>query len=334
MNARKTRALYLTLTSSLMLALVTGCSHNKTVDDATLTGRVKTALSSDSTISQQPVQYGVKDGVVTLYGNVSDDTASAVAAKDVSRVAGVKEVVNNLSVDGIAVAPTVTTGPDAQPQPTTPQQRAAIAQNQPLPPPDTSSAPPPPVYHDVRVPPGTRIPVRITQSLDSARTQTGQTFNGVVTHEVVVDGYVVIPAGSAVSGRVVLAKDATHYAGNSLLDIKLDAVRIRGNLVSIDTDHYEVEGKGRGRNTAEKIGGGAAIGAILGGIFGGGKGAAIGAAAGGGGGAVVQGVTRGQQVGIPSESVIHFHLAAPFTAHTAEQPYPSQNQESSTLQSR
>jgi hypothetical protein len=82
-----------------------------------------------------------------------------------------------------------------------------------------------------------------------------------------------------------------------------------------------VEGNGRGKNTAEKIGGGAAVGAILGGIFGGGRGAAIGAGAGAGGGAIVQGATRGQQVRIPSETIIRFRTEAPFSVRTAELPY-------------
>ena len=74
-------------------------------------------------------------------------------------------------------------------------------------------------------------------------------------------------------------------------------------------------GEGRGKNTAEKVGGGAAVGAILGGIFGGGKGAAIGAAAGGGVGAGANTVTRGQQVQIPSETVVRFKLSDPIIVH-------------------
>ena len=59
------------------------------------------------------------------------------------------------------------------------------------------------------------------------------------------------------------------------------------------------------------VGGGAAVGAILGGILGGGKGAAIGAATGGGVGAGANAVTRGQQVQIPSETLIRFRLTNP-----------------------
>jgi len=315
-NASASAALF----CAVALLPLSGCK--KTIDDATLTTNVKAALAADPTISQQPIQPAVQAGVVTLTGNVSDDTASAVAAQDTARVEGVKEVVNSLQIAGVQVAPTIVS--PAAPtisRPTTPQERVEIAHHDPLPPPPTVAPPPPaPVYHDVPVPAGTTIPVRITETLDSASTQTGTPFNGVVIHEVTSNGYVVIPAGSAVSGTVVEAKDAAHFKGSSLLSIQLTSLRRHGNLIPISTASYSVQGKGRGGNTAAKIGGGAAIGAVLGGIFGGGKGAAIGAGAGAGGGAILQGATKGQQVSIPSETVIRFQLANSFTVHTSEAP--------------
>jgi hypothetical protein len=349
----RTAATSAALSSVLVLLPLSGCKKAP-IDDATLTKNVQAALAADAAIKQQPVQVAVQNGVVTLSGNVSDDTASAVAAQDAAKVEGVKEVANTITIAGVQVAPTVVTpaAPTVSRQ-TTPAERTAIAKHQPLPPPpDNSSssaspaapaAPPPPVFHDVTVPSGTAIPMRITQSLDSATTQAGTPFNGVVTREVIVDGYVVVPAGSAVSGTVVDAKDATHFKGSSLLSIQLTSLRRHGNLINISTEPYTVEGKGRGKNTALKVGGGAAIGAVLGGIFGGGKGAAIGAAAGGGGGAAVQGFTKGQQVQIPSETVIRFRLANSFTVRTSEAPsnyaptdpnQPDSNQGDPTLQPR
>ena len=59
------------------------------------------------------------------------------------------------------------------------------------------------------------------------------------------------------------------------------------------------------------IGGTAALGAIIGAIAGGGKGAAIGALAGGGAGTATQGLTRGQAVRIPAETLLRFKLEAP-----------------------
>jgi hypothetical protein len=326
--------------AAALACTVSGCSKPPT--DAELTSSVQAALKGDSAISKQPVQVAVQNGVVTLSGNVSDDTASTVAAQDAARVKGVKEVVDQLTVAGIQVAPTVTspTAP-TQPRQTTTEERQTLAQGKPLPPPPAAesssaaapkpAAPPQPTYRDITAPEGTVIPIRITEGLSSQTAQDGQPFNGTVTHEVVRDGYVIIPAGSAVSGRVVVAKDAGHFKGHSELSIELTAVRRHGQLLNIATSAYTLEGKNRGKNSAVKIGGGAAVGAVLGGIFGGGKGAAIGSLAGGGGGAALQGFTRGQQVSIPSESLIRFRLARPLTVRTTEKP---SNYAPTTLQER
>jgi hypothetical protein len=166
-----------------------------------------------------------------------------------------------------------------------------------------------PVERNISLPAGTAIPVRITQTLDSATTQTGDKFTGAVASDIIVDGMVVLPQGTPVTGHVDEAKDAAHFKGSSSLTISLTSISRKGERIQVATDAYTKQGEGRGKNTAEKVGGGAAVGAILGGILGGGKGAAIGAAAGGGVGAGANTVTRGQQVQIPSESVVRFKLS-------------------------
>jgi outer membrane lipoprotein SlyB len=84
-------------------------------------------------------------------------------------------------------------------------------------------------------------------------------------------------------------------------------------LQPIVTGDYEVSGRSRGANTAKKVGGGAALGAIIGAIAGGGKGAAIGAGVGAGAGTVIQVLTRGEQVRVPSETTLEFRVEQPFT---------------------
>jgi len=311
---------------------------------------IQSTLAADSAIAGQPVAVSVQNGVATLTGSVSNDAQRTLAARDAAGVQGVTKVVNNIVVGAATadlippppVSPAPAAGPDLPPiKPAKPLPKRAPApierplqasnppqpvpqpqplpqpQPQPQPQPEPAPAPPPPppapAFKTVTVAAGNTIPVRITQTLDSATTQQGTTFSGVVASDIVIDGLVAIPAGSSVSGRVDAVQEAAHFKGSALLTVSLSSINRRGEHLEVTTDPYTVTGKGRGANTAEKTGGGAAVGAILGGIFGGGKGAAIGAAAGGGVGAGSQAVTRGQQVQIASESVVRFHLNSPIT---------------------
>jgi hypothetical protein len=333
----------LTLCSALTL-MVGGCkSKPAATDDGTLSSQVQSRLGSDSALNGQTIQPTVNSGVVTLNGTVTNDTARVLAANDAAQVPGVRTVVNNLAVQSAgapAGAPPATAAnePPANQPPNRSSRPSAIvsrpgqtpkntpapvenSQPQQQPPPQqqapapiVSQAPPPPpapVVRNITVPAGTAIPVRITQTLDSATTQTGDRFTGVVASDIVQDGLVVLSQGTPVSGHVDEAKDAAHFKGSSLLTISLNSISRRGERIDVATEPFTKEGEGRGKNTAEKVGGGAAVGAILGGIFGGGKGAAIGATAGGGVGAGANGITRGQQVQIPSESLVRFRLSNP-----------------------
>jgi len=85
-------------------------------------------------------------------------------------------------------------------------------------------------------------------------------------------------------------------------------VVVNGQTVPMVTGEYELSGKSRGASTAKRTIGGAAVGSIVGAIAGGGKGAVIGAGAGGGLGAGSEIITKGDQVKIPSETLIEFTL--------------------------
>ena len=183
----------------------------------------------------------------------------------------------------------------------------------PAPPP-----PPPPVVKTVTLPAGTVIPIRMTDTLDSAKTQPNTVFHGSLAGDLIVDGMVVARSGAGVTGRVITAKDATHFSGSSELSIELTRIDTVDHPVNVVTDAYTKQGNGRGKNTATKAGGGAALGAIIGALAGGGKGAAIGAVTGGGVGAGVNGVTRGQQVQIPTETLVSFHLQSPISVTTSK----------------
>ena len=118
-------------------------------------------------------------------------------------------------------------------------------------------------------------------------------------------------------GRVVTAKDATHFSGSSQLSIELTHRHGRLSGRCGDRRVYQARKWPRQEHGGEDERR-AAVGAILGGLLGGGKGAAIGTVTGGGVGAGVNGVTRGQQVQIPTETLVSFHLQSPISVTTSK----------------
>jgi hypothetical protein len=155
--------------------------------------------------------------------------------------------------------------------------------------------------------------VRLVDTIDSEVSQPGQTFHATLDSPLAVEGETALPSGYDVEGHIVNVQSAGKFAGQSLLVLQLDRISAGGKTYNIQTDQYSRKGSSRGKNTATKVGTGAGIGAIIGAIAGGGKGAAIGAAAGGGLGGGVQAATKGQQIKLPSETVLNFTLQAPLT---------------------
>ena len=322
----------------LALALAVGC--NRAPSDAKLTSDVQNQILGDSSISsKQQVTVQAANGVVTLSGTVASDAERSLAGIDAGKVAGVKTVVNNLQTAApvVAEAPAPveqTPAPAPAPVPEkkevkkskpkaareqqadhTPAPAPQIAQNEP--PAEQQAAPapppPPPPVPKVTIPDGTQLAVRLVEALDSGRNKPGDVFHGTLSQPIVVGDKVVIPANSDVTGQVTDAKDAAHFSGSSMLALKLTTLTVNGKTYQISTEPFSQEGKGRGKNTAAKVGGGAAVGALIGGLIGGGKGAAIGAGVGAGGGTAAQGVTKGQQVTLASESIVNFKLSDSLT---------------------
>lgn len=188
------------------------------------------------------------------------------------------------------------------------------------PPPAPAPPPPPPAPKKVTISSGTTLAIRLVDAIDSEKAQPGETFRATLDSPLSSEGDVAIPAGYDVQGHIVDVKSAGKFAGKSELLLQLDRIMVGGKSYSIQTDQYRREGSSRGKNTAEKVGAGAAIGAIIGGLAGGGKGAGIGAAAGGGLGGGVQAATKGQQIKLPSETVLNFTLQAPLTVTVVEGP--------------
>jgi hypothetical protein len=182
---------------------------------------------------------------------------------------------------------------------------------------------PPPAPKKVTIPSGTTMAIRLVDAINSETAQPGQTFRATLDTPLASEGDVAIPSGYDVQGHVVDVKSAGKFAGRSELVLQLDRISVGSKSYSIQTDQYRRAGNSRTTNTAEKVGAGAVIGAIIGGIAGGGKGAGIGAAAGGGLGGGVQAAGKGQQINLPTESVLNFTLQSPLTVTAVEGPNSS-----------
>jgi BON domain len=337
-----------------ILGLGAGCARKP--DDAKISSDIQNKFSQDSGLSAKQLSVQSNDGVVTLSGSVDNDAQRDAAARQAASIPGVKEIVNNLQVANAsapapAPAPQMTTASNEQrpdpfkpvshrksrrshaaensgPQDNTPPPDAGntVADNSapPTPPPPVTTAPPapepPPPPKKVTIDQGTQLSIRLVDAIDSEKNQTGDTFHATLNTPLTADGEEVVPAGSEVAGHLVEVKSAGKFAGQSVVALQLDSITSGGRTYNIQTDQYRKQGSSRGKNTAEKVGGGAALGAIIGALAGGGKGAAIGAAAGGGIGGGVQAATKSQQIKLPSETVLNFTLQAPVTVIQAPSP--------------
>jgi hypothetical protein len=163
------------------------------------------------------------------------------------------------------------------------------------------------------IPTGTEIQIRTNEVIDSDHASPGQRFSAEVTESVMdLSGNAVIPAHSP--AKLLILSESNGGVGSPDLVLDLDSVTINGRAHRVYTSELKesnAKGFGKNKRTGEMLGGGAAIGSLVGAIFGGGRGAAIGAGAGAGGGFLTQLITRGKQVKVPAETILHFRLDRP-----------------------
>lgn len=321
-----------------IVATTSGCRTQTAKTDAQIAGQVQSALRSDSNISGQGIEVQADQGIVTLNGEVANNAERALAAVDAAKVEGVKTVVNNLVARQAEAASQLAPAPEEIPSSRKnaekhaasvrklPKQSVAdapvtetAAVTQPSSPPPMAEPakevipPPPPAPKKVTIPAGTQVTIRLNDGLDTERNQVGDSFHATLGTPIVMNDETVIPSGADVVGRVVDVKSAGRMAGSSTLTLELNSLSINGKTYNIQTSQWSRQGKGEGKDTAIKTGGGAAVGAVIGGLAGGGKGAAIGSVAGAGAGAGVSAAKKGEQIKLAPESSLSFLLISPVT---------------------
>lgn len=181
--------------------------------------------------------------------------------------------------------------------------------------PAAPQTPPPPTV--VELPKGTLLRVRLDQDLGSKISQTGDSFGATVSDAVVVDGQTVIPVGAHAEGAVVDAKPLGKFKGEARLELRLERVHTKWGSYPVSTSSIAKAERGKGKRSAEFMGGGGGLGAVIGGLAGGKKGALIGGLSGAGAGAGAGVLTGNKQIVLPTETLLSFRLE--HSVHVTEQ---------------
>jgi hypothetical protein len=260
-------------------------------DDQAVVSDIQARLFDDSVLKSLDIRVFCKDGVVTLSGAVNTELEKAAVERLARQEPGITEVHNNLTL--VKALPPGTDSPTAS--------------DSANPAPDPNAAPATPTS-TITVPSGFTLTIRMIDGIDSSTNKVGDAFHATLEDPLRIGDSIVAPKGTDVFGKLVRVDKNGKIAGAGKLSLALTGMQIKGQLVPISSATYEVAGKGRGKQSAERIGGGAAAGAVIGGMAGGGAGAAIGAGAGAAGGTLIQLITHGDRLRVPSESVLEFTL--------------------------
>jgi hypothetical protein len=163
-------------------------------------------------------------------------------------------------------------------------------------------------YHQYTIPAGTRISVRLANTVSSESSRVEDPVSATLTSPIVIDGARVLPAGSVLRGDVVSVQRSGKVKGRASLGLRFNTLTARGQAYPIVARVSRVAPATKAAD-AKKIGIPAAAGAAIGAIVGGGKGAAIGAVAGGGAGTAVVLSTPGKPVTLARGRVMTLSLA-------------------------
>jgi len=170
---------------------------------------------------------------------------------------------------------------------------------------DKAPAPEAPKFHEVTVPAGTVVTVKLNTPIASDTSKVEDAVRGSLTKPLVVSGTTAVPAGAEIIGSVLDAKPSGRVKGRASIGFRFSRLIVGTEAHQIHTAQIarQAAADTKGDITKGAIGGG--VGAVVGGIVGGGKGAAIGAGVGGAGAVLA---TKGKEVRLPAGTVVSTHL--------------------------
>ena len=305
-----------------LAALVAGCSQQPSIQDVVITeeseAEIAQKIATELTVEEGRLLRGylqrsypdLEDGRLpagrTLGQMIADQRAFESSSAGGEVHAGHEEATDQPGGAGKAPAPKQSASQRqpaaaAPPGTETPGDRPA-ASKAPQPP------PPPPAPTTATVPSGTTLQVRLRQAVSSKTNQAGDRFESRLEEDLKVDGHLLAPAGTLVSGTITEAEKSGKVKGRARMSLRLDEIHPGNSTYEIQTQALNFEASGTKKKDAKRVGLATGIGAAIGAIAGGGKGAVIGTAIGAGAGTGVVVATAGENVEFEVEQLFEFVL--------------------------
>jgi hypothetical protein len=206
-----------------------------------------------------------------------------------------------------APAPTARPATASRPLPVEPAPAAPIAAAPAAPAPAPTPTPTPTPRPRI-VASGTALAIVLKEGVTTKTAQPEDRVVAELAEDVVVDGDVLLPAGSEVVGHVVTAVRSGRVKGRARLVAAFDQIRVDGKTFRIDATGFDVTAASSKGRDAKIAGGAAAAGAIIGAIADGGEGALKGGAIGGAAGGAAVLATRGYEVELAAGSRYEIEL--------------------------
>ena len=107
-----------------------------------------------------------------------------------------------------------------------------VVSAEPAPDPEPRAAPPARTEETVQpaflIPAGTRVRVRLAQTLDTKYSRPGSTFGATLADPIVVGNHVVVPRGTPFTGSILASKRSGRFRGRARLEITLRTFHMKG----------------------------------------------------------------------------------------------------------
>jgi hypothetical protein len=157
----------------------------------------------------------------------------------------------------------------------------------------------------VTVPAGTRLVIRMTDSVDTKKHKAGHKFRGQLEGAMVVNGVTVAPRGTFLYGVIIASQQSGRAAGSSNMAMEFTDIMIDDQLFPIATETLAAQTD----NEAKKSVGRTARAAALGGLIDGSSGAKTGAKVGLGASIL----TGGSSINVPAGTLLETSLRTPLS---------------------